>query len=310
MHRGYIKIWRKSIDGGWLSNAKLWLFWCYCLLRATHKPRKVMLGFKEINLEPGQFIFGRRQASKDTKLSEQTVRTSLHMLLTSHNIAIQTTNKYSIITILNWDTYQDDEKIMTHKTTNKRPTNDQQLTTNKHYKKEKNKKNISSVLAHGLVPDGTPEGEKPTGKIKVKTDKHPPCPYEQIIESYHKHMPGCPRIKVMDEQSKVRLRTRWREDPERQDLAWWDRLFAWCAESEFLTGKVKDFQADLLWIVRPMNWAKVANGNYHRGTKMGLVSERTRGNLAALDEFKKRFKGGNHERDGERPGGGDSGGVV
>jgi len=37
MQRGYVKLWRKSIDGGWLSNHKLWVFWCWALIKASHK---------------------------------------------------------------------------------------------------------------------------------------------------------------------------------------------------------------------------------------------------------------------------------
>jgi len=163
MHRGYVKIWRKSIDGGWLSNPKLWTFWCYCLLRANHRPCKVVLGFTEIELEPGQFIFGRKQASKDIGLSERTVRTCLHTLKTTSNVTIKTTNRYSIISIINWNSYQDDEKITTSKATsketNKRPADDQQTTTDKHVKNVKNekKKDREGISGGNGIPEWIPK---------------------------------------------------------------------------------------------------------------------------------------------------------
>jgi hypothetical protein len=156
MHRGYVKLWRKSIDGGWLSNPNLWAFWCYCLLRANHRPCKVILGFTEIELEPGQFVFGRKQASKDIGLSEQTVRTCLQTLKSTSNITIKSTNKFSIITIINWNSYQDDEikatSKSTSKSTNGQPTTNQQLTTDKNVKNEKNEKKRDMVARRRQIP--------------------------------------------------------------------------------------------------------------------------------------------------------------
>ena len=31
MNRGYVRLWRKSLDAGWIRNHKLWAFWTYCL---------------------------------------------------------------------------------------------------------------------------------------------------------------------------------------------------------------------------------------------------------------------------------------
>ncbi|GAG01611.1 unnamed protein product, partial [marine sediment metagenome] len=36
------------------------------------------------------------------------------------------------------------------------------------------------------------------------------------------------------------------------------------SHSKFLTGCVKDFCADMEWLVRPINFTKIANGRYHR----------------------------------------------
>lgn len=109
MNRGYVKLWRKSLDGGWLRNPNLWAFWCYCLMKATYKECKVLIGFQEVVLRPGQFIFGRKKCSIETGLSEKTVRTCLQTLKSASNLAIKTASKYSIVSIVNWDIYQGDD---------------------------------------------------------------------------------------------------------------------------------------------------------------------------------------------------------
>ncbi len=106
MADGWVKLWRKSIDSGMLQNPELWAFWCWCLMKATHKPNKQMVGWQMVELEPGQFIFGRKSAARELKSTERRIRTCLEKLKSMQNLTIKATNKYSIISIVNWDTYQ------------------------------------------------------------------------------------------------------------------------------------------------------------------------------------------------------------
>lgn len=80
-------------------------------------------------------------------MTEQSVRTCLNSLISNQQLTSKTTNKFSIVTIINWDTYQsDDEPInqqITGDLTNNQPTTNQQLTTNKNDKNEKN--NIKDI---------------------------------------------------------------------------------------------------------------------------------------------------------------------
>jgi len=106
MNRGYVHFWRKSLDSGWLKNHQLWVFWSYCLLKATHREYDAIVGLQRVHLNPGQFIFGRRQASIETGLTERQIRTLLDFLSKAGNLTIKTTNRFSIISIINWDIYQ------------------------------------------------------------------------------------------------------------------------------------------------------------------------------------------------------------
>ena len=99
-------------------------------MKASYKEYDLVVGFQQVHLMPGDFIFGLKNASKELKIPIQPIRTCLEMLKTSGNITIKTTNKFSIISIVNWNTYQDQENII-NKQINKPLTNKQQTTNNK-----------------------------------------------------------------------------------------------------------------------------------------------------------------------------------
>jgi len=108
MNRGYIRTWRKVLDSGWLKNHKLWVFWSYCLLKASHKEFDAIVGLQVVHLLPGQFVFGLKKASLETGLTIREIRTIIDFLKKAGNLTIKTTNKFSIITIINWSIYQGD----------------------------------------------------------------------------------------------------------------------------------------------------------------------------------------------------------
>ena len=139
----WVKIYRKSIENGWLTNNKLWTFWTYCLMKANWERKEILHGNEKVILEPGQFISGRKVAAEETGLSEQSVRTCLHNLENLGNLTIKSTSKFSIVTVCNWGTYQgSDNGGLTKVSTKHQPTPNQRLTTDKNYKNIKNVKNL------------------------------------------------------------------------------------------------------------------------------------------------------------------------
>jgi hypothetical protein len=112
MHRGYLKLWRKTKDSG--MNAIQLGFWSYCLLEAAYKPTKRMIGNQTIELQPGQFIFGRKMWAKVLGLSEKQIRNCVRIAsdMRSKNgriRAIKRASKYTVYEIINWTTYQQND---------------------------------------------------------------------------------------------------------------------------------------------------------------------------------------------------------
>jgi len=133
VNRGYVKLWRKTLDTQGAQNPKFLAFWAWCLLKASHKRCTVMVGNQLVHLEPGQFIFGRKKASRETGLSEREIRTAVAFWVSVGNLTIKATNKFSVITIINWPIYQGSEG---DERPTERPTKDQQRTTNKNVEEE------------------------------------------------------------------------------------------------------------------------------------------------------------------------------
>jgi hypothetical protein len=130
MERGYVKLWKKSLDSGMLQNPELWAFWSWCLLKATRRTYKQMVGYQEIELQPGQLVFGREAVAKELKSSAQTIRTCVKTLVKQKNITIKSTNKFSIISIVNWNTYQSTD-CESNQQTNQEVTSNQPASNHK-----------------------------------------------------------------------------------------------------------------------------------------------------------------------------------
>lgn len=101
--QGWIKLHRKIMEWDWYKDTSTAFLFYHLLLTANHEPNK----WRGILIDTGQLITGRKSLSNDTGLSEQQIRTSLDKLKSTSNITIKSTSKYSIITICNWNLYQD-----------------------------------------------------------------------------------------------------------------------------------------------------------------------------------------------------------
>ena len=92
-------------------------------------------------------------------------------------------------------------------------------------------------------------------------------PHKKIISLYHEILPSLPKIRKWDETAKRNLRARWNEDKQQQSISFWENYFKRVSMSSFLLGdNDKGWTADLRWLVRPSNFAKVINGNYMKKT--------------------------------------------
>jgi hypothetical protein len=117
----------------------------------------------------------------------------------------------------------------------------------------------------------------PSGEPEEKTGL-PKCSHQEVIDLYHQKLPTLRKVEVWNDARKGYLRQRWRdvsqelalEKPIQTEdvLSWWSDFFTHIGQSKFLTGRVNDksgraFTADLEWILKPSNFAKIIEGKYH-----------------------------------------------
>jgi hypothetical protein len=137
---GFIKIHRKLIKSFFYKDSEYVSLWVHCLLRANWEDKKVLFNGAAIDLRRGQFICGRKSLSKEIHINEYKVRRILDVFESAHQIEQHKTNKYTIITITNYDKYQGDAQDIAHQTHIKRTSNRQQTHTDKEYKEVKEHK--------------------------------------------------------------------------------------------------------------------------------------------------------------------------
>jgi hypothetical protein len=141
---GWVKLHRQLLDSPKFQNEKLLKVWIWCMLKASHQTHEQQVGRQTITLEPGQFVFGRNASAEELKLKPSTAWDYMHLLESDSTINIKSNNKFSIVTVVNWELYQlaesNSDSKSDSKSDNKSTTNQQQIDTNKNVKNEKNVK--------------------------------------------------------------------------------------------------------------------------------------------------------------------------
>jgi len=139
VHRGYIKLWRKSFDSGLHKDPKTFLLWHYILCNVTYKEIEIVFNRKKVNLMPGEMATTLNNLAEPLFLSIQNIRTSLKNLEMYGNLTSKVTNKFRIITVINWESYQQTE-IPPNKQANKCLTSASQVPNKLLYNKQEDKK--------------------------------------------------------------------------------------------------------------------------------------------------------------------------
>lgn len=142
---GWIKLHRSMTKWGWFTDVNTAHLFIYLLLKANHKDGH----FKGIFVRRGELVVGRKKLSENTGLTEQQVRTSLKRLKSTNEIVIKSTNRFSIITILNYRKYQSEFELQQpadqpagQPATNQQVTNNQPATNHKQEGKKLRNTNI------------------------------------------------------------------------------------------------------------------------------------------------------------------------
>ena len=239
MDEGYIKLFRSMTNWEWYQDTNTKAVFLHLLLNANLEETR----FMNHVIPKGGLVIGRKRLATDLGISERSVRTALKHLKMTNEVTIETTNRFSIVTIVNWEKYQANPKRVTSKTasqvTNNRPTSDQQVTTEKEYK-NKELKNIKEEI------------HKEENSISISD-------YEKVQEIFNK---TCIFFKPCS------VITKTRSDKIKKLLNQFSfeeikEVFEKANSSGFLQGKNEQgWVATFDWLIEIDNFVKVKEENY------------------------------------------------
>lgn len=106
-----------------------------------------------------------------------------------------------------------------------------------------------------------------------KPKSAPACPVAEIVEMYNRMLPMLPAVSVVNDSRKRAIAARWREVvttekfDRQQGLEFFEWFFKMVKDSKFLTGKAKDWKADIDFLFNPSKFPRIVEGTYHEDKK-------------------------------------------
>ena len=196
---GWVKLWRNILDWEWFDDSAMYKFYSCLFVMDNHEDTN----WHGITIYRGQLLTSREKLANRLHFTEQQVRTMLSKLQKTQEISCNSTNKYTIITICNYDKYQNGDRVeqptnnqqITNKQptnnqqiTNKQPTNNQQITTNNN---DNNGNNGNNGNKDGIIYTAdenfeTAENEnKNNGTINEKKEKEKSCAKKEKAKKFN-----------------------------------------------------------------------------------------------------------------------------
>lgn len=263
--KGWIKVHRALAEHHVASDPGSLSVWIHILLLANHRETKRQINGRVVNVLAGQLITSRKSISTKTGVNESKVERVLKMLQSEHLIEQHGTSKFRVISITNWDTYQQTEQQDEQPVNSRRTASEQQVNT------------PEEILPAGSIQEGKECKEKKTTPSKLDVA-------DQAFDSFWNLYPK----KV----SKVSARKAWKKvRPAEYQI-----VMAGLAAQVSSQGWKKD---DGQWVPNPATWLNAERWNdevknYDQRPKSG-------GSLSAVEQVRAGIAGREIQRQGDDP---------
>lgn len=171
---GFIKLHRKIKNWEWYDDINTTRLFIHLLLSVNYKDKK----YKGKTVERGSIITTIPRLSEQTRLTIREIRTAISHLKQTNEIDIKTTNRESLIKVLNYDVYQDqsdDERQADDgQVTCKRQANDLQTTVQRQANDERTEeegKKVRSKEDKNFLSEQNSDEKKIAAKSKKKSER-------------------------------------------------------------------------------------------------------------------------------------------
>ncbi len=104
---GFILIHKKLLDWEWYKDINTKSLFIHCLLKSNWESKN----WQGIDIKRGSFVTSTESLAKELNLSIKQVRLSLDKLKRTNEIAVEGTNRYSLLTVLKYEDYQNIESV-------------------------------------------------------------------------------------------------------------------------------------------------------------------------------------------------------
>ena len=162
-NQGFIFLHRRFLDWEWYGEPNMVTLFIHILLSANYEAKR----WKGIEIERGQFITSLQSLSDAIGVSVMKVRTCLKRLEETGEITTKTTNKYSVITICKYDSYQSQNSDANKQITNNQQTDNKQITI----KQQSNNNNIINKEINNNISSLSNEREHETENVEAIEEK-------------------------------------------------------------------------------------------------------------------------------------------
>ncbi len=137
MTTGWICLHRGLLDWEWYNDINVTRLFIHCLIRANHKPKK----WRGISIDRGQFWTSISTLTKETGLSASKIKTAFSKLEMTGEIANKSQAGGRMVTIVKYDSYQDNSQQASQQVASQSPTSSQPIATNNNDNNENNENN-------------------------------------------------------------------------------------------------------------------------------------------------------------------------
>lgn len=218
---------RKILSWEWYKDVNTYKLFTHLIYKANYEDSM----YRGIKVLRGQIYTGLDLLKFETGLTMQQTRTAIKKLISTNDITSKTTNKYRLITVLNYNKYQ---------------------LTNKHINKQYNKQNDQSSTST-LTPSKELKETKEVNKNnKVNTN------YSLVVETWN-NLEISKVFKLTDKRKKhINARI--------EDYGF-DKLIVGIKsikDSKFLMESKNTNWLNFDWLLNPNNFIKLVEGKYHK----------------------------------------------
>lgn len=141
-----------------------------------------------------------------------------------------------------------------------------------------------SKLDRGVGPNRATNQEVEPGNEPIEVAKatlsgspFPPCPHQEILKLYAKHLPQLPQPRVWEGARANHLKARWVQAAKpssyspggyathEEGLQWWDSFFEYVANTKLSKGfesNGRTWRPDITWMLKAENFAKIIEQRY------------------------------------------------